>query len=333
LPLAPADRFPVNLENASRTRPANLSTVPSPLSRDPDFIAAYSSSVDALANPLAPAGVAGGVRSPSMRRRQTSRRRRLPTPCRTPRSNPKTPAKRPPSARPRPRRTPISLPLELRDLVPEPSRRTPEDPSSGEMSAAALCAAPSCCTETASRRTAQAASLICGISTSSSPSSVCTLRGRKPLRRPALIVRPALIARPAQPGVELVLDRALDDRPRPQFREVRERLPRVLTDPHGQQLVDLLLNLRRRRYGTSHGVGPPSRLAGHEGTYAVPLTGPAIYSTPETRPRRRSCYFFHVVATPLPATLDAVESLRVTFLAARADSCLPGPRHRLAVSK
>ena len=40
---------------------------------------------------------------------QTSRRRRLPTPCRTPRSSPKTPAKRPPTARPRPRRTPISL--------------------------------------------------------------------------------------------------------------------------------------------------------------------------------------------------------------------------------
>ena len=29
-----------------------------------------------------------------------------------------------------------------------------------------------------------AASLICGISTRSSPSSVCTLRGRKPLRSP-----------------------------------------------------------------------------------------------------------------------------------------------------
>src|SRR5687768_18552181 len=32
----------------------------------------------------------------------------------------------------------------------------------------------------------------------------------------------------------------------------------LLTDPHGQQPVDLLLNLRRRRYGASHGVGPPS---------------------------------------------------------------------------
>jgi hypothetical protein len=43
--------------------------------------------------------------------------------------------------------------------------------------------------------------------------------------------RPALIARAAQPGVELVLDRALDDQPRPQPGELRERLARVLTDP------------------------------------------------------------------------------------------------------
>ena len=50
----------------------------------------------------------------------------------------------------------------------------------------------------------------------------------------------------------------------------------VIADPHGEQLVDLLLDLRRRRYGTSHGVGPPSIvLAGLEGTYAVALTAPA----------------------------------------------------------
>jgi hypothetical protein len=34
-----------------------------------------------------------------------------------------------------------------------------------------------------------AASLICGISTSSSPSSVCSLRGRKPLRSPESALR------------------------------------------------------------------------------------------------------------------------------------------------
>ena len=41
----------------------------------------------------------------------------------------------------------------------------------------------------------------------------------------------------------------------------------------GKQPVDLLLDLRRRRYGTSHGVGPPSIVfAGLEGTYAVVST-------------------------------------------------------------
>lgn len=37
LPLAPAERRPVSFEKASRTRPAVLSTKPSPLSRDADF--------------------------------------------------------------------------------------------------------------------------------------------------------------------------------------------------------------------------------------------------------------------------------------------------------
>src|SRR5215208_815233 len=60
---------------------------------------------------------------------------------------------------------------------------------------------------------------------------------------------------------------------------------RGFSRPHGKQPVDLLLDLRRRRYGASHGVGPPSIvLSGLEGTDAVTLTGPAIYSTCETRP-------------------------------------------------
>jgi hypothetical protein len=92
--------------------------------------------------------------------------------------------------------------------------------------------------------------------------------------QPTLVVGPALVASAAQPGVELILDRALDDQPGPEPRELRQRLARVLTDPHGQQPVDLLLDLRRRRYGTSHGVGPFNRLAGLEGTYAVALTAP-----------------------------------------------------------
>jgi hypothetical protein len=76
--------------------------------------------------------------------------------------------------------------------------------------------------------------------------------------QPALMRRPALIARPPEPGVELVLDRPLDDQPGAEPGELRERLARVLTDADSQQLVDLRFDLRRRRYGTSHGVGPPS---------------------------------------------------------------------------
>jgi hypothetical protein len=38
-PLAPVERLPVNFENASSIRPADLSTKPSALSRRPDFIA------------------------------------------------------------------------------------------------------------------------------------------------------------------------------------------------------------------------------------------------------------------------------------------------------
>ena len=46
----------------------------------------------------------------------------------------------------------------------------------------------------------------------------------------------------------------------------RERLARVVTHPNSQQLLDPSLNLRRRRYGTCHGVGLLNRLAGHEET-------------------------------------------------------------------
>jgi hypothetical protein len=97
----------------------------------------------------------------------------------------------------------------------------------------------------------------------------------KAIAQPALVIGPALIARPAQPRVELLLDRALDDQPRPEPGQLRQRLARVLAHPHGQQPVDRLLDLRRRRYRTSHGVGPPSTVSsGLEGTYAVALTAP-----------------------------------------------------------
>jgi len=64
-------------------------------------------------------------------------------------------------------------------------------------------------------------------------------------------------------------------------------LPRVLAHPHGKQLIDLPLDLRRRRYGTSHGVGLLHRLAGLEGTYAVALTAHGLFTSASgTRPFR-----------------------------------------------
>src|SRR5215207_66541 len=100
------------------------------------------------------------------------------------------------------------------------------------------------------------------------------------------MVRPALIARAAKPGVELVLNRALDDQPGTEPGQLRQRLARVLADHHSKQPVDLLLDLRRRRYGTSHGVGLLHRLAGLEGTYAVALTAPGPFTAPLRRDRR-----------------------------------------------
>ena len=63
-----------------------------------------------------------------------------------------------------------------------------------------------------------------------------------------------------------------------ELRQLRKRLSRVLTHPHGQHLLDPSVNLRRRRYGTSHGVGLLHRLGGPEGTYAVASTAPALFT-------------------------------------------------------
>src|SRR3954470_13650427 len=49
----------------------------------------------------------------------------------------------------------------------------------------------------------------------------------------------------------------------------------MLAHPDSEQLVDLGFDLRRRRYGTSHGVGLLHCLGGREGTYAVALTASA----------------------------------------------------------
>src|SRR5215216_7077526 len=83
-------------------------------------------------------------------------------------------------------------------------------------------------------------------------------KSRVIVTQPALIRRPTLIPGAPQPRVKLVLHGPLDDQPRTEPRQLRQRLARVLADPHGKQPVDLSFNHRRRRYGTSHGVGPPS---------------------------------------------------------------------------
>jgi hypothetical protein len=77
--------------------------------------------------------------------------------------------------------------------------------------------------------------------------AIAVPKPRVEVAKAALVVGPALITSPAEPGVELVLDRALDDQPRPELGELRERLAGVLADSHGEQLVDLVLDLRRRR--------------------------------------------------------------------------------------
>ena len=88
-----------------------------------------------------------------------------------------------------------------------------------------------------------AASLICGISTPQLPLERLHLARAKPVAKsrvivalPALMRRPALIPSPAKPGVELILHGPLDDQPRAQPGQLRQRLPRVLAHPHSQQL-------------------------------------------------------------------------------------------------
>ena len=109
-----------------------------------------------------------------------------------------------------------------------------------------------------------------------------TLPGlQMPRTEPVALPRPrlglALIASTAQPRIELLLDRPLDDQPGAEPSELGKHLLRVIDHALGQQLVDARLYLRRWRYGASHGVGLLHRLAGLEGTYAVALTATDTY--------------------------------------------------------
>src|SRR3954452_3168113 len=75
---------------------------------------------------------------------------------------------------------------------------------------------------------------------------------------------------------------------RAQLRRPRQRRVRVLADSDGQQLVDLSFELRRRRYGASHGGGLLHRLPGLEGTYAALSTAPQLFTAaPRRDPRAR----------------------------------------------
>src|SRR5579871_485255 len=107
----------------------------------------------------------------------------------------------------------------------------------------------------------------------------------------ALLLRATLIASSAEPGVELLLDRSLDDQPGTEPGEVPKHLLRVIDHALPKQPVDLSLYLRRWRYGASHGVGLLHRLAGLEGTYAVSLTAPTRLFTavPRVRPAFGGC--------------------------------------------
>src|SRR5205823_12616048 len=115
--------------------------------------------------------------------------------------------------------------------------------------------------------------------------------------KPPLMIRAPVIPRAPQPGVELILHSPLDDQSGAELGKTRQRFPRILTDSHGEQLIDLVLDLRRRRYGTSHGVGLLLRLYRTRGNLRRHVDGSRLFTAvlrrdpPETahpRPRRSS---------------------------------------------
>jgi len=138
------------------------------------------------------------------------------------------------------------------------------------------------------------------------------LAGAKPVAQPApvvaqpaLVVGPALVTGAPQPGVELVLNGTLDDQPGAQLRELRQRLPRILTDSHGKQPIDLLLDLRRRRYGTSHGVGLLLRLDRTGGNLRRHLDGSGLFTALLRRdPRARTGPCFSIEEVVSDVDLD-----------------------------
>jgi hypothetical protein len=96
-----------------------------------------------------------------------------------------------------------------------------------------------------------AASRTWAVSTSSSPSAVCRVRARNPLRMPRVGGGPALVARrPSHASNSSSTARWMINLA-PSLASC-DNAARGSTNANGQQLVDLSFDLRRRRSGTSH---------------------------------------------------------------------------------
>ncbi len=69
-------------------------------------------------------------------------------------------------------------------------------------------------------------------------------------------LRPTLVTGATNPGIELLLDRPLDDHPGAEPGELGQHLLRIIDHALREPVVDARLYLRRWRYGAPHGVGP-----------------------------------------------------------------------------
>ena len=97
-----------------------------------------------------------------------------------------------------------------------------------------------------------------------------TVPGTEPVALPRRPFSSARVTSPAQPAVELLLDRPLDDQPSAEPGELGQHLLRVIDYASREQLVDARLYLRRRR--TLARGSPPA----HQGDGPLPrLDSPA----------------------------------------------------------
>src|SRR5262249_16840175 len=108
---------------------------------------------------------------------------------------------------------------------------------------------------------------ICGTWTSSSPSAVCTCRGRFPFRHPRL--RRPLVPSAAEKGLHLLFDRPLDRQSSSQPANLGQ--PLGVSQALGEQPLDGRLQLDARRYSLVHGVVLQVGDWRYRGSYAVLL--------------------------------------------------------------